>query len=270
VATAACELVAACYAVGYVIAAKPSGGWLSRIENWNFYTSLFILGVLLALFTPVADPKRVAVADQMSRLNSGKVKPEAFDFNYLRWEGGRYGRAALIELSSARSAKSIREQAGASLTSTTRYTSPTVPTVPANLASRLIVHPPGRAIPPSFLTTKWNDDLSASQQPLCITSSNFKCDVVFADLDGDGRDEIILLSTNNAIIYREGGSGTWRIAGTFDLPYQCQHVFRDALFAGKFQVVKPPPSLGDIEILGIRLHPTNALMLFRPEAPCPK
>lgn len=268
ISSAACVLVAACYAVGYASGATLAG--TNLIERWNFATALLILAVLVALFTPLADPARISVASQMARLKSGAVKLDAFDFNYLRWEGARYGHDALVALSSPKAARNIREQAQAALDSTARYTSPTVPTVPVNVASRLTVHPKGRTIPASFLATKWDADPSSGQQPACVNSSNSRCDLFFADMDGDGRDDIVLLSDDEAIVYRDAGAGVWRIAGTFGVPYQCSKTIRAALLDGDFKLVEPPWHLKDVDVLGARLRTSTATMQFEPSPACPK
>jgi hypothetical protein len=278
IASAACVAVAASYAVGYTAnAAAPERRVL---ETWNFATALLILTVLFALFTPIADPARISVASQMARLHSGKMKPEAFDYNFLRWEAGRYGHNALLKLAAAASPRAIRVQAQAALTSTERYSSATVPTAPINLATRLIVHPTGRMVPESFLRTKWNEDPSSSEQPTCLNSPDFKCDVFFTDVDGDGRDEILLLpserqgaasifNSNEIIIYRQAG-GAWRIAGTITLPYGCPEQYRQAVLSGNFKLVPPTSQMRDFEIFGARFTPNSALVLFAQQPTCPK
>ena len=94
----ACLLVASCYAIGYAWAASKYGDWLNWIANVNVGTAFISLLVMVALFTPLMDPARLSVASQMARLNSGKVGADKFDFEYLRFQGARYGQAALQEL----------------------------------------------------------------------------------------------------------------------------------------------------------------------------
>jgi hypothetical protein len=269
IASAACTLVAACYAVGYAAHAIVPARRL--IEVWNFATALLVLAVLLALFTPIADPARISVASQMARLEAGRVKPDAFDYNFLRWQAGRYGRDALTKLAAANSPPAFRVQANAALASTTRYSGPTVPTAPINLAKRLIVHPAGRTIPPSFLATKWNKDAASVSGSACITSPDYKCDLIFADVDGDGRDEILLVDANGVyvVIYRQGDKG-WRVAGNFTLPYNCTGKYRSALLKGQFKLLAPAWQLKDIEIAGIRFMPQTPFALSAPSPQCVK
>ncbi|MBC7860049.1 MAG: DUF4153 domain-containing protein, partial [Burkholderiaceae bacterium] len=95
VIAAACLLVACCYALGYFWAALRFDSWLGPIAKVNVATTFVILAVLLALFSPVADPARLSVASQMARLNAGEADAATFDFDYLRAHGARYGRRAL-------------------------------------------------------------------------------------------------------------------------------------------------------------------------------
>jgi hypothetical protein len=88
---AACVLVAAGYAVGYVIAAVRPGAWMKALEATTIAMAFVVIVVLLALFTPIADPRRLSVEDQVSRLEKGRVKAADFDFRFLRFDAGRYG-----------------------------------------------------------------------------------------------------------------------------------------------------------------------------------
>lgn len=269
VASAACTLVAASYAIGYTAhAVLPARRY---IETWNFAAALLVLAVLFALFTPIADPARLSVGSQMTRLRSGAVKADAFDYNFLRWEAGRYGRDALRKLAANNAPAAIRAQASAALASTTRYGSPAVPAAPANLAKRLIVHPAGRAVPPSFLAASWRDDPATADNPACFTNPAAKCDLLLVDMDGDGREEILLMDANGAgvAIYRQSDKG-WRIAGNFTLPYNCAAKYRRALLNGAFRLLPPAWQLKDFEILGTRFVPQTSFARSAPPAACPK
>jgi hypothetical protein len=251
VATAACVVLAVSYAVGYALAAFNFRDRL--IETWNFATSLLVLAVLFALFTPIADPARISVADQIARLQSGKIKSEKFDFAFLRWEGERFGFNALNTLMAQTKNTYTRLQIASVLKSTNRYFTQIVPT-PQSLAAHINVYPAGRKLPQSFLNTNWSADPSAIDNLTCLQSMNDKCDAVLADMDGDGKDEIILLESNDARIYRDEGGGVWRIAGQFSLPCNCHDRFQKALLAGHFKPVAPVVRLNDVEIDGRRFE----------------
>src|SRR5262249_38301760 len=112
IATLACVLVAACYALGYTAAALFSllgGQWMWALESVNIFVAFLILVVLGALFTPISDPARLSVLSQVARLETGLTKPIAFDFGYLHSQGGRYGAAALTRLAKLESGPNASE-----------------------------------------------------------------------------------------------------------------------------------------------------------------
>lgn len=92
-------LIVSVYAAGYLFAALKPGPWLALIRPVNIAAALFVAVVLTALMTPVLDPARVAVADQVSRLNRGGVEPDDFDFGFLADQRtGHWGAKALERL----------------------------------------------------------------------------------------------------------------------------------------------------------------------------
>ncbi|ADL02281.1 conserved hypothetical protein [Brevundimonas subvibrioides ATCC 15264] len=98
----ACALVGAAYAGGYGFAALRTfwskGDWMQPLERTNIATAVLEVVVILALFSPLADPARLSVADQVARLESGKVTPQTFDYRFLAFDSGRVGTAALDRL----------------------------------------------------------------------------------------------------------------------------------------------------------------------------
>ena len=164
----AAVVIGGCYALGYAAAVLWRGAWLKGIERWNFYTALLILAVLFALFTPIADPYRLAVASQMARLELGRVTADKFDFANLRWEGGRFGDAALQKLkvtTSLPNADAIRASADAAMKQTNRYVA-LQRTTPNMLSDNIVPHTADGKLPDSVyasgLESKRHSDISAA------------------------------------------------------------------------------------------------------------
>ncbi len=255
IATGATILVALSYAFGYTAAAILSlrgGIWMALMSRVNVAAAFLVLALLLALFTPIADPARLAVDSQVARLESGAVKPEAFDFNYLR-EGGRYGRAALTLLANQGQTGVVRKLAKAALEGT-NVTPP--PAGKADPAKTITVYPRGRTLPASFLTQDWSK--SDSVVVSCLTQATEKCDGYLADMDGDGKAEVILTDANetylSATVYALETSGKWRAVATFN--GSCPGIVAD-LRAGKMQFVPPEHDWRDVMIGGTRLRPSG-------------
>lgn len=261
-----CLVVAGCYALGYAWAALRPGPWLARVAPCNVVAAVVVLGVLLALFTPLADPARLSVASQMARLASGRISPEKFDYAYLRFDGARYGKAALEHLKTTEDgphAAEIRRYATAALEQQYRYQQPIAhgPLTAQELARNLTVYPTGRKLPAGFIEQHWKPS-----DPQCLTVMNvrMKCDVVIADVDGDGKDEVLVMESWRVVVIGEDGNGGWHIEGQLDGPVNCPAV-RDALRAGRLAPA-PPLRWHDVEAGGRRLR-FNARSETAPSCP---
>jgi hypothetical protein len=270
IASVACFTVAACYAAGYAAAALLPGPWLKRIEHWNFYAALLVLAVLLALFSPVADPARISVASQVARLEQGMIKPEKFDFDYLRWDSGRFGLAALRKLAAEGAGpepQSVKSKAGAMLAKGVRYEA--VPPSKPDLEANIAIYPSGRKLPATLLAHDWTNDTIARNVPLCLRYTGSKCDAFFVDLAGDGKEEILFLESSSEYnaLFAPAADGSWHIEGQPGRLWSCDSV-RAALRAGKFAFTAPQPGpWRDVEAGGVRL----AMPAVEPrQVTCPK
>jgi hypothetical protein len=247
---AASVYLACGYAAGYVYAAITGGPWLARIERWNFVISLATLAVLVALFTPIASPARIAVADQLGRLNSGRISVAKFDFHYLRWEGGRYGKDVLTALAASKDAFT-KEMAVDALRQTNRYAS--FGAASPAFEDRLTVYPRGQTLPQSFAHMNWNKEGRVWLRPDCPAAES--CDAILADLDGDSRPEVLILAGRAVLlqVFREDGNAGWSQAGTIALPPGCPALV-EALRQGKFSMSTPIKRWNDIQLGGVRLR----------------
>ena len=71
--------------------------------------------LIAALASPLADPMRLAVAAQQTRLEAGEIAPARFDFDWLQQRGLRFGHGALSELATRQDAPAIQQGALAAL-----------------------------------------------------------------------------------------------------------------------------------------------------------
>lgn len=268
IATAACVVLALAYAVGYATAAINSlreGAWMQRLEAVNIWAAFGTLAILLFLFSSAGDPARISVDNQMARLASGNVSVDNFDYDYLKSSGERYGRAALHTLMSADfGAKTglVRKLAQAALAG---Y---------GNLASRqagvdvernVTVYPATHEFPRDLLAEDWS---KVSGAPQCLTTPEGKCDAFFADLDGDGTDEMILTAGSDAsfagTILQLGADGRWKPVGTVN--GHCSGML-SALKRGEARVVPSQSLWRDWVVMGVHLHPARSGV---PQQPCPR
>ena len=267
ISTAATFVVALCYAFGYAAAALLSlrgGVWMQLTARVNVTTAFVVLAILLAMFTPLGDPARLAVNSQVARLKAGRVTPVAFDFAYLKDEGGRYGRAALNALAAGNFGGStgvVRKMAKATLAG--------MPIAPgkatkADIERNVTVYPDSRALPRTLVEQDWQ---KSGGGPACLTLPVSPCDAFFADVDGDGNEEVILVTGTDPYwfgsVLKVGPDKLWKPVATIN--GRCAGALA-ALKKGQVAVAMPQTVWRDWVIEGVRLHPQQ---IGEDASPCP-
>jgi len=217
---AAIIALGACYAVGYGLTLVPAPAWMKRLEITNFIGAYVFLGLVLVLFTPIADPARLMVADQVARLKSGRIAPDKFDFASLKFDGARWGAAALAELSQTRlgpNADMISSRARLAMALISPYgvgaNSPYQLT-PEQMAGRVDIYPAGRNLPASFYqlsSSLW----AGSTTPTClILYSVPKCKARFIVLQPNAPEAIIFMSNDGGgSVFEQDATGSWHSTG---------------------------------------------------------
>lgn len=95
-------LVALAAGVGYAASLRPRAtGWLPTVPAVNRALAWVVIALGLATHTPLLDPLAWSARDQVRRLLSGRVAPDAFDYGFLHFELGHAGDRALAELERA-------------------------------------------------------------------------------------------------------------------------------------------------------------------------
>ncbi|MGA7712285.1 MAG: DUF4153 domain-containing protein [Rhizomicrobium sp.] len=258
ISATACIIVAGAFALGYAVAALWPRTWFKPLERWNFITSLLVLAVIAALFSCVADPMRISVASQVARLEGGKIAPDKFDFSYLRWEGGRFGKDALARLEKSKNAE-IALAAKTALVSINRYDFGPKPATPDEIKIAITVYPKGKRLPADFLKQDWHGIYFDSALHDCMTQAvndMWRCDAVVKDIDGDGVDEILLVNGSkddkslfwNGTLFKKV-EGKWVVVG--NLRGESCRGDREAVLAGNFKTIAPLQP--DFEIAGRRI-----------------
>jgi hypothetical protein len=253
---AACLLVTSCYALGYAWAAFRKTGWLDSVASTNVANAFVILAVLIALFSPITDPARLSVNHQMTRLQTGKVSAEKFDFDYLGVEGVRFGLAALEQLrgqSEGADAVAVRAQAERTLRTANQRTSDSA--MQPVLTSNINVWPKSANLPASFLQEKWNEHEPAAALLPCLTTYGSACDAYLIDVNSDGKPEVLLVASGShrsPALMMEGEDGHWAPAGSLPAGFaDCEELLRK-LQTGDFRLIKP--RVNDLEIAGERIE----------------
>ena len=235
---AACALVGVIYAAGYGWAALSplwrKTAWMKPLERTNVAAAVLTVGVILALFSPLLDPARLSVGDQVARLKRGAVSPAQFDYVFLRFDAGMSGRAALADLARSSDAE-ISRRAKQAQTTSSRYdvepatTPPRTPTIEA--------WPSGQALPPAFTAPVKASD------PRYACGRTDGCVAVMRDLNGDGREEILMATRFNIALFAADAAGGWAHQGDYQVsrcPGPRNNDFRELLKSPDVAAVASP------------------------------
>ncbi len=257
VIAAACLVVALFYAAGYLRAAVRRGGpWLDGLRQVNIASAFLALAVSLAMFTPVADPARISVADQVARLARGTTPAEKFDYGFLRYHGARYGMEALQALAARGAgpkADAVRIRAANALNERYEDRAAARSPAPAGGPPSLRVWPQGAQLPAGFLEQDWMKTWQPYPPPGCMRGNGTRCDAIVLDGDGDGRPDVLLLGEESgdgaALLSKRNGK--WQVIGRPPMWLAGCQGLQERLRTGQFKL--PTTALRDIEIDGQRI-----------------
>jgi len=241
---AAALLVAAAYAAGYLWAALTPGPWMKRLEAANWLTAHLAVATFLVVFSPLLDPARLSVADQVRRLERGAVSAATFDYGFLHFGSGRWGRAELARLAAGQSAgadAAVADAARAELKRKNRWDPERV--APGELD---VIEAPAGPLPAGFLNQSWAHDENPARG--CRPGPG-ACQAIVGDLDGAPGPEVVVFAGGLRRVFGER-DGRWAEIGALygeDCAWD-----QEALREGRFQFRAPAPRR-ELELAGRRL-----------------
>ena len=242
---AACALVGAVYGAGYLFAAFRPGGWMRPLERTNVIAAVLSVLVILALFSPLADPARLSVNDQIARLERGAVSARNFDYDFLRFKSGKAGAGALDRLT--RSADPETARLARAAKARTYPSGTTAAERDAWIAGIRIRPAPGQTAPADFMAQlERQDDL------LHVCTQTTPCLSRRIDLNGDGRQDLLVAGSRFITAYGLDDAGQWRRLARYTIPCDTAE---DALDAEMTKgVVAAPSTLPDLIVGGRKLQ----------------
>lgn len=238
------------YAVGYTFAAWRRGAWMASMGVVNRCAALSLIAALLLMLTPALSPERLAADSQVARILSGEdgsgaaASPRTLYPTYLAdayvtlaFDTGGYGRrrlAGLAELEGHPDAAGIRARAAEVLASESRYAA-ALPALDAESLA-LLAFPEGREIDASLRAAIAGAQALRSLEPPCRSEESV-CPVLFADLDGDGLEEVFIFTDGQTfMLAREGGGWHESVLLPGDMP---RAEALEHLQAGDYRLVAP-------------------------------
>jgi hypothetical protein len=251
-------LVAALYGVGYAYAAFRDGPWMARVGRVNTAMAWVLALLIVAVNSPLLEPKRLAAADQLSRLLDGRVAAARFDYDYLRFNLGVFGNRALERLAAGvpghAERADIERRASAALAKARRWDqSPP----PPDLARFIEVLPSGAELDPD-LVSFWRGEAEkpAGAGLVCLRAPNVPCVVLQIDLDGDGVNEVASVNGLPFNVYAQTDSG-WRRVGELRGDGYPNPIWLDSVRASTPRVT--PPRWHTVELGGRRFYLAESL-----------
>ncbi len=246
--------VVALYGLGYAYAAFRDGPWMGAIGRVNTAMAWVLVGLIAAVHSPPLEPKRLAAADQLSRLLEGRITAAKFDYDYLRFSLGIFGDRALRALAAGpsghREAAEIKRLATAALAKAHRWASPDAP---HNLAGSIEVLPRGASLDPDLVDYfRRQADSAAGAGLICLRVSGVPCVVLVVDLDGDGVSEVASVTGFPMNVYARTTGGWRRVGELRPDAYTGDSRWLDSVRAGTPRVT--PSRWQVLEIGGRRLH----------------
>ena len=260
----ACALVGAAFGAGYGWGALSpfwrKGDWMRPLEPTTIWTAVLAVAVILLLFSPALDPARLSVMDQVARLERGAVRPDKFDYRFLRFESGKAGQAALERLTRsndadiaarARTAKAVRDRYDIKLMTPNR-SEPTAADI------RIHSNPAGAVLPVSF-----TQQYGRLREILGDCREGSVCDARMLDLDRDGALEVLVARPETVSVFKQEADGRWLEWANYRPPTCAGEPkdVRQAFGAGRFETA--PPVFPDLVVDGVRLRHTEG----EPECP---
>ncbi len=224
--------VASIYAAGYAIALRRAER-LAGLAPVNVSASFAILAVSLATLSPLADPARIAVADQLARVRSGQIAPEQMDLPFMRDDGQRYGVRALAEItqSSDPQLASLREKSQLALQSKNGWQIGAADEErKREVGSNVRMHPAGRELPLEISLKYWPSYVRHDAVPECLRSGASECDGYFIRPPGARRDQLLIIDMySKPMLLAQDAEDDWEILGTFPIDSSCLPLLRDIL-----------------------------------------
>lgn len=243
--------VAVVYACGYAASVLRRQPWMATVARTNVVGAWLLAAALSACLSPIADPRRLSVTSQLSRLEAGTVTVGDFDFRFLAREGGRYGREALERLAQASPDADVRLAAARTLEEQNPASARRDPGLAATALARIQVLPAGERADEAFLYWLARADREWSERD-CLPNPA-RCVLWFVDVDGRGDREVVLIAqvrerTLLTLFVRDGG--TWRRQAMQSSDLSLGD-WAKAIAAGEAEWV--PPRWPDLQVGGRRL-----------------
>ncbi len=143
--------------------------WAARVRPANLRMAFGVSAIALFLATPILSFNAISTADQVARLDSGRIKPDTFDWAALEFDLGDPGKAAVRRLTGSKDAAIRKFAVEASKSPDRWHLSDIAETVHAadTLNARVRIVPEGAALPPALRGPLLDEQLCGTGDSRC-------------------------------------------------------------------------------------------------------
>lgn len=228
------------YAAGYPAPRARDPRWMPWVGRINVWVAVFTSMAIIALVTPIADARRLAVASQVGRALAMGADPARVDLAWLRWQAGSYGVDGLRRLAD-QGGPLLADAARAELARTSRHPGGVLSGRPADAGTAIEAWRSAAGEPPVAALQAWIegagvdfpmvdradvrivDALPEGGRPAadwlvrrCL-ASGWRCGAWLQEIDGEGGPEVMLLvfgahpGNDSLLVYRHQADAFERI-----------------------------------------------------------
>jgi len=192
-------IVASAVGLAYLVSlVRGRKDWAEYVRPANLNLAFGLCAIALLLATPLISFNAISTRDQVARLESGKVKPEAFDWRALAFDFGAPGKVALTQLRKSADA-AIRGLAERASRAESRWEISDAPRADRHkLVAGLRVFPQGATLPARLRDELLNNDALLADQ---ACSGEQSCTLLLVD-------ERAALLVRNFCSPADGGRGS--------------------------------------------------------------
>lgn len=243
------------YALGYgisLLVKNHRGGWLPLFETTNVVVGIITTLTLVGYSTPWFNPVKLALDNQLARIESGKLGADEIPYNYLSRLSGERGQEILRELEKSDDPV-IRQRASQALKG--QYIEEN------GGAFTLNILPENTALPGDENSRAMLE--AAIKQDVGIYQCRQACTARVYDVDADGRPEVIVGQEYGLWVFGMNENGTWSKSGNLVLRAGCN---QDMVKGGQLKTDSLAPA-SSREIIGVTLG--NSELDYIPDQKCP-
>lgn len=244
-------IIACSYGISYSIAnfmPLKSIDFMPNIKTTNIGLAFLKVAVFFCILTPIADPEKLSVNSQINHLLAGKTEIAKFDWNYLRFQSGKYGVKGLEKLKTDKNAEIAKKANEWAAMQERKWDNQPFVNDKSEASPRtdaFVMVPESKPLPEEFIKGKFIAYVPGMFGCLDAKSKE-KCYAKVLDINNDGKDEILFAAGWNLSFFRNTDKGWVFVSSVATMNNSQELAFKN----GEIKTINP--EWLDLEIGGER------------------